>query len=367
LSPEFKRVAILGVGLIGGSLGMALCSRRLAGEVVGAGSSPENLQLAVELGAIHRYTASPADSVTGAEIVVIATPISATIPVLQEVLPYLDPGTVITDVGSTKAGIVLEAERAVGSSLSFVGGHPMAGSDLAGVRGADPYLFENAFYIITPTTSTPPQALAKVRRLAEGVGARVIEMEPERHDLAVAAVSHLPHLLAATLVNTVARLPGSEAMLPLAAGGFRDMTRIASSSAVMWRDIFATNKDQVIKVIRSFRSELDSFEDMVAAGDRGAIQDCLEQARMVRSTIPSRTKGYLPRLFEIVLTVPDRPGVIADFAGHLAEVGINICDLEILRVRDGEGGTIRVAFAAEEERDDALWVLREKGYTVRER
>jgi len=346
---------------------MALCSRGLAGEVVGAGSSTANLQLAVELGAIHRYAVSPVDSVTGAELVVIATPVSATIPVLQEVLPYLGPGTVITDVGSTKAGIVLEAERAVGASLSFVGGHPMAGSELVGVRGADPYLFENAFYIITPTTRTSPQALAKVRRLAEGVGARVIEMEPERHDLAVAAVSHLPHLLAATLVNTVARLPVSEDMLPLAAGGFRDMTRIASSSAVMWRDIFATNKDQVIKLIRSFRQELDSFEGLVAAGDSWAIQEYLEQAKTVRSTIPSRTKGYLPRLFEIVLTAPDQPGVIADFTSHLAKAGINICDLEILRVREGEGGTIRVAFAVKEEREAALLALRGKGYTVRER
>jgi prephenate dehydrogenase len=200
--------------------------------------------------------------------------------------------------------------------------------------------------------------------LAEGVGARVIEMEPERHDLAVAVVSHLPHLLAATLVNTVARLPGSEDMLPLAAGGFRDMTRIASSNVGMWRDIFAANKEQVIKVIRRFRSELDSFEALVAAGDGGAIEDCLENARSVRSTLPSRTKGYLPRLFEIVLTVPDRPGVIADFAGHLGKAGINISDLEILRIREGEGGTIRVAFAVEKDRDDALQVLREKGYTV---
>jgi prephenate dehydrogenase len=274
---------------------------------------------------------------------------------------------VITDVGSTKGGVVLEAERTVVAVLCFVGGHPMAGSELVGVRGADPYLFENAYYILTPTTRTSPQALAKVRRLAEGVGARVIEMEPERHDLSVAAVSHLPHLLAATLVNTVARLPGSEDMLPLVAGGFRDMTRIASSSAIMWRDIFATNKEQVIKVIHSFRSELDSFEDLVAAGDSVTIQEFLEQAKTVRSTIPSRTKGYLPRLFEIVLTVPDQPGAIANFTNNLAEAGINICDLEILRVREGEGGTIRVAFAVNEEREAALRVLREKGYTVRQR
>jgi len=367
LIPEFNRVTIVGVGLIGGSLGMALCARGLAGEVVGVGSRVENLRLAVELGAVHRFTESPAEGVAGADLVIIATPVCATIPVLREIMPTLSPGAVVTDVGSTKADIVRQAEGTLPPGISFVGGHPMAGSEQAGVRGADPYLFENAFYVITPTANTPPRALEAVKKLAAGAGAKVVEMEPDRHDLAVAAVSHLPHLLAATLVNTVVRMPESEGVLPLAAGGFRDTTRIAAGNPVMWRDIFMANRDQVLDMIRRFKVELDFFESVIHQGNKEAIQDKLECAREVRSGLPAKTKGYLPCLFEIVVTVPDRPGIIAGFTVHLAEAGINISDIEILRVREGEGGTIRVGFATEEEQDGAVQMLREKGYAVRKR
>ena len=367
MNPEFNRVVIVGVGLIGGSLGMALCRRGLAREVVGTGSEPENLRLALELGAIHRFTVSTAGAVAGADLVIIATPVSATIPVLLELLPHLSGGAVVTDVGSTKGEVVREAERAVRPGISFVGGHPMSGSEKTGVRGADPYLFENAFYIITPTPQTPPGALESVRKLAAGVGARVLEMNPEAHDLAVSAVSHLPHLTAAALVNTAARAPGSEDALPLAAGGFRDTTRIASGSPSMWRDIFISQRKQVVKMLQCFKEELALFEDMLLAGDGKAIQARLEYARQVRSGIPAKTRGYLPALHELVLTVPDRPGAINGFTRHLLEAGINISDIEILRVREGEGGTIRVGLATEEEQEEAVQVLREHGYTVYKR
>ncbi|NLW38153.1 MAG: prephenate dehydrogenase [Peptococcaceae bacterium] len=364
MNPEFNRVVIVGVGLIGGSLGMALCRRGLAREVVGTGSDPENLRLALELGAIHRFAVPPAGAVAGADLVIIATPVSITVPVLLEILPHLTEGTVVTDVGSTKGEVVREAERAVRPGISFVGGHPMSGSEVTGVRGADPYLFENAFYIITPTPRTPAAALDAVRKLAAGVGARVLEMDPEEHDWAVSAVSHLPHLVAAALVNTVARAPGSERALPLAAGGFRDTTRLASSSPSMWRDIFISNRRQVLKMLRHFKEELSLFEDMLLAGDGEKIQDWLACASQVRAGIPAKTRGYLPELHDLVLTVPDRPGAINGFTRHLLEAGINISDIAILRVREGEGGTIRVGLATREEQEKAVQLLREQGYTV---
>jgi len=367
LKPDFGRVAIIGVGLIGGSLGMSLCARAVAEEVVGAGSRVDNLQLAVEHSAIHRYAETPADGVAGAELVIIATPVSATIPLLAELAPYLAPGAVVTDVGSVKAEIVREAENLLPPGITFVGGHPMAGSEHAGIMGADPYLFENAFYVLTPTQRTCRKALKAVKRLAFAVGARVIEMEPERHDLAVAAVSHLPHLLAAALVNTVAQMPESDAMLPLAAGGFRDTTRIAAGNPLMWRDIFTANRSQVLSMIKHFKTELDIFEAMIQNGNGDETRKRLEQAQAARLSLPSKTKGYLPQLFEVVLTVPDQPGVIGAFSAHLTERGINICDIEILRVREGEGGTIRLGFASALEQDNALKVLMEEGYTVRKR
>ncbi|MDD2554654.1 MAG: prephenate dehydrogenase/arogenate dehydrogenase family protein, partial [Desulfotomaculaceae bacterium] len=176
MNPDFKRVTIIGVGLIGGSLGMSLRNRGLAGEVVGAGSCVENLRLAVELGAVDRYASSPAEGVAGADLVIIATPVGATLPVLGGILPHLAPGAVVTDVGSTKAEVVRAAENMLPPGISFVGGHPMAGSEHNGVEGADPYLFENAFYLITPTSNTKPAALKKVKKLAVGVGAKVVEI-----------------------------------------------------------------------------------------------------------------------------------------------------------------------------------------------
>jgi len=367
LSPEFNRVAIVGVGLIGGSLGMAIIARGLAKEVVGSGSRTENLQLAVELGAIHRFASSAGEGVVGADLVIIATPVSVTIPVLREVIPYLSPGSVVTDVGSTKATIVHTAEKLMPPGTIFVGGHPMAGTEQAGVRGADPYLFENAFYVITPTLETPPESISILKKLAAGVGAKIIEMGPEQHDLAVAAVSHLPHLVAASLVNTVARISGSEGILPLAASGFRDTTRIAASNPTMWRDIFLTNREQLLAMLRRFRSEIELFEKVIAQGEGEAIQMNLESARTVRSGLPAKTSRYLSNLYEIVVTVPDRPGAIATFTTHLAKENINICDIEIMRVREGEGGTIRVGFASKEEQDGAIRALKDKGYFVRKR
>lgn len=365
--PAFKKVAIIGVGLIGGSLGMSLRSRGLAEEVLGWGSALEDLRLAVELGAVDLYAASPAEGVAAADLVIIATPVSATLPVLCEILPHLAPGTVVTDVGSTKAAVVRAAENMLPPGISFVGGHPLAGSEHHGVGGADPYLFENAFYLITPTPNTEKYALEKVGKLAMGVGARVVQIEPDRHDLAVAAVSHLPHLLAATLVNTVAHMPESDAVLPFTAGGFRDTTRIAAGNPLMWRDIFETNRDQVLKMVRDFRGELDLFERLLQKGDMDAVQSRLADARDVRVSLPGGIKGYLPALFEIILTVPDQPGIIAGFTACLAENGVNITNIEILRVREGEGGTIRVAFATGQEQENAIRALRGKGYTARKK
>ncbi|HOV78638.1 MAG TPA: prephenate dehydrogenase [Bacillota bacterium] len=367
MSPLFEKVSIIGVGLIGGSIGMALDMRGLAGEIVGTGSRAENLRLAAELGAVHTYTGSLSEGVAGADLVVIATPVSVTMQVLKQVLSHLAPGTVVTDVGSTKAGIVFEASKVMPPGRIFVGGHPMAGSEQIGVRGADPYLFENAFYVVTPLPDTAAKGLETVEKLAEGIGARVVLMDPVLHDLAVAAVSHLPHLLAAALVNTVARMPDSEQILPLAAGGFRDVTRIAAGNPSMWRDIFAANREQVLQVLAHFRTGLDRLEKLISSGNDDGVYNELEEARKIRSGLPGKTKGCLPGLYEAVVTVPDRPGAIAGFASHLAVAGINISDIEILRVREGEGGTVRVGFATAREREEAVRVLKSQGYTVRKR
>ncbi|MFZ5651111.1 MAG: prephenate dehydrogenase/arogenate dehydrogenase family protein [Bacillota bacterium] len=365
-SPIFDKVAIVGVGLIGGSLGMAISRKSLARRVVGLGRGREALELALEHGAVHGISQDYRD-VDGCDLVVVATPVGSTLGILSELSPYLAHGAIITDVGSTKAEIVEGAEKILPAGSVFIGGHPMAGSEKGGISGADPYLFENAFYILTPGRDTPRECLDRLVKLVEGIGSRPVLMDPAGHDLSVAAVSHLPHLVAATLVNCLFDLPGGEKKSLLAAGGFRDTTRIAAGSPEMWRDIFASNRSSVLEALKAFRARLDQFQESLESCDHDSIFQLLSRARDLKNGMPARRKGYLPALWEIVVTVPDEPGVIARLASILGGEGINICDIEILRVREGEGGTIRIAFAKETEQERAVTLLTGSGIPSKKR
>lgn len=359
-----ERATIIGVGLIGGSIGMGLRARGLAGTVVGVGRDEAKLALAVERGALDCYVTDLAAGLAGADLVIVAVPVGSVVPVLREVLPRVAPGTVVTDVGSCKAAIVAVAEEITPPGVCFVGGHPMAGSEQTGIQEADRYLFEGAYYVLTPTDRTEPYALDRVRGLALKLGCRVIEMHPREHDRAVGAVSHLPHLLACALVNTVRRIPGSETALSLAAGGYRDTTRVAAGNPEMWRDIFLANRDMVRAVVDRFHAELDMVARILDEDDGGRLRDWLQEAKNSRELLPARMKGFLNDLHEMVITISDRPGTIAAVSSTLAASGLNIADIEILRVREGEGGTVRLAFAREDERDRAAALLSLEGIPV---
>lgn len=368
MSKVFERICIIGIGLIGGSLGMAVIRRGLADEVVGVDVSIENLELARETGAIHRGTIDPAAGVQGANLVVLATPVGAYRNIFKLIAPHLAPGTIVTDVGSTKERVVREAEELLSPQTAFVGGHPMAGSEQAGVKGADPYLFENAVYLLTPTAQTNELALHKVSTLCAALGARVMNFAPVEHDRMVAAVSHLPHLIAATLVNTVGRVRQEYPhTLLLAAGGFRDTTRVAMGNPAMWRDIFLSNREHVLDMIGKFRETLSAIEEDIRGNAGESIYRGLEAAGELRKQVPAKLKGYWPELYEIVITVPDQPGMIAQVAAILAEEDINISDIEILRVREGEGGTIRLGFTAPGSDEAAVRILRSKGIMAKRR
>lgn len=362
---EFKKVAIIGVGLIGGSLGMGLIARRLARQVTGIGRNESNLRKAVTMGAVTDYTTEARDGVKDAELVVLALPVGLITGTLKTILPHLSPGTVVTDVGSTKARIVAEAEELVPGDIHFIGGHPMTGSEREGVAAADHYLFEGAYYILTPTPRTHPAALAVMSAMIEGLGARVIQLDPGEHDRTVAAISHLPHLAACSIMNTVAGLPEGERMLTLAAGGFRDTTRIAAGSPEVWRDIFLSNRDFLLDMVVHYRVELERIERILSENDAAALSEWLRNARHARNKLPAQAKGYLRDLYELQITVSDRPGSIASVAGILYHQGLNIADIEVLRVREGEAGAVRIAFRTEAERDRAFRELRREGLTVR--
>lgn len=366
MKPLFDNVCIIGVGLIGGSMGMALCNRGLAKVVTGVDVNLNDLELAVELAAIHKGAADPVSAAADADLVVIATPVGLTLELLKRIAPVLKPGCIVTDVGSTKSMIVSEADKIMPEGTCFVGGHPMTGSEVAGVKGADRYLFENAAYILTPSENTDREAVEKIEQLAQSLGARVTKIDPCEHDVMVAAVSHLPHLVATVLVNTVDEIQKDhEGVLMLAAGGFRDTTRVASGQPLMWRDICLTNKDSILRVLDIFTGVLQKTRNQIESCDDKGLVEGFIRAREVRNTIPSKMRGYLPAAFEIVVTVPDKPGVISKLAGYLGSEGINIHDIEIMRVREGEGGTIRIALGSEADQLKAVEILRFHGITVK--
>ena len=285
----FNKIVIAGVGLIGGSLGLALCNRNLTNQVVGVDPNADNLELAVRLGAVHRG-ATLAEALSEADLFIIATPIGVALGVLEMALPYLNQGTIVTDVGSVKGRLVERAEAMLPEGIHFIGGHPMAGLETSGVSGAREDLFEGASYLLTPTERTDKAALVKIRRLIECLGASPMELNYQEHDEAVAVISHLPHLLSAALVNTVANDAKEQVLLRLAAGGFRDTTRIAASNPTMWRDILLTNRTMVLKAIDKFRVQLNQIEQGINQFDSDILVDAFTRAQNLRSTLPENRK-----------------------------------------------------------------------------
>ncbi|HUW65260.1 MAG TPA: prephenate dehydrogenase [Spirochaetia bacterium] len=362
--PLFERAAIVGVGLIGGSLALAMKERGVAGTVTGHDSDPAALREACDLGVLDRAEDCAGAAVRGADLVVVATPVGYTCAVLRELAPYLTPGVLVTDVGSTKAATV-EAARHLVPGGWFVGGHPMAGSERGGVAAANPYLFENAYYLLTPTGETAPAALAAAQDMVRALGARTVILDPGEHDQLVALISHLPHLVAAALVNTAASSSRAGRALPLAAGGFRDTTRIASGPPAVWRDIFLSNRQAVGAALRIFREQLDLLQRAVAGADPDTTLELLTLARETRESLPEHGRDYLPVQYEVLVTVPDRPGSIAYVSNILFEAGLNITDIEILRVREDNGGTMRLGFDSEEAQGSAVEVLENYGITAR--
>ena len=268
-----NRLTIIGVGLIGGSLARALRSKGAVGEVVGVGRGTANLEKAVELGVIDRFSHDPAVGVAGADLVFLATPVCSLVEMTARIAPYLAPGVVVTDGGSVKEGLVAPCEALMPQGCHFIGGHPIAGTEHSGVEASFATLYEGRRCILTPTERTDPAALATVQRMWEVAGSEVVTMDVIKHDRVLAAVSHLPHMVAYALVNAVAGYDRfDENILHYSAGGFRDFTRIASSDPVMWRDIALMNREAVVEMMDYFARYFSQLRDLVTAGDGPGLE-----------------------------------------------------------------------------------------------
>lgn len=280
---HWKRIALAGVGLLGGSLGLALKQRRLADTVVGYVRRPASVAECERLRVLDTATCDLAQAVAGADLIVLCTPLAQMRPLTQRMLPALPSGAIITDVGSVKTSVLRELESPVAAAGGhFIGSHPLAGGERSGVAAASPDLFVNAICVLTPTANSHPPALREIEGLWRSVGARVIELAPAAHDALVSRSSHLPHVVAAQLVNLVLSPEHPAEQWALCANGFRDVTRIASGSPEMWRDIALANRENLARALEGFLGGLQDFRDALKRGDEPAITRFFQAAKTQR-------------------------------------------------------------------------------------
>ena len=290
-----KKLVIFGVGLIGGSVALALKKAGLVTHIVGIGRSETSLQAALDLGVIDSAQSNISDAIEGAELILIAAPVAQTASILQSIKPYLDTNTIVTDAGSTKGDVLAAAQSILGPQFSqFIGGHPIAGAEKSGVAAAKADLFIGKNVVLTPhinndalqaNTSTASRAsnIARVTEMWQNCGANVTEMTAETHDSIFSAVSHLPHLLAFALVNEIASRPNAKELFSFAASGFRDFTRIAGSSPEMWRDISLANKTALLSDLTAFEKQISQLKQLLNENNGDGLQALYELASKARN------------------------------------------------------------------------------------
>ncbi len=361
---KLNEIAIVGLGLMGGSLAQILKIKKPDIVITGI-DYHETLQEAEKTGIIDKAYSpeSLKEAVRTADIIFLCTPISEIIKLIPVIARHAKPGALITDMGSTKVKIMEHAEKHMPAHLYFLGGHPMAGSEGRSLSSSDPLLYENAVYVLTPSQNMPPELIRNFGNLLEALGAGVLFLSPALHDKIAAAVSHLPQLLAVALINMTANFQNeSSHYLKLAAGGFRDMTRIASSPWETWKDILDTNQEAVKEIIDIYIGQLTQVKDRIA---KDALKQDFQKAAQNRLSIPRDSRGFLRPYFDIRVWVEDKPGVIARIAACLGDAEINIKDIEVLKVREGDAGTFRLSFETESCRQKSIGLLTKEGYTVK--
>lgn len=361
MEQKFTKIAILGLGLIGGSLGKALVRR---GFVVSGWDVDAAVRVeARENGAVN-YSADTLEQVLdNAGVVFIAVPALYVSKVIEQALPFVAAGAVFSDVCSTKGDVIREVQQFLPKEYAFVPGHPMTGSERNGIAAADPFLFENAAYILIDLPETASNDFEKIQFLIETIGAHLIRLTADEHDRIVSVVSHLPHMVAAMLARTAGEaetdFPGT---LALAAGGFRDTTRIAMGDPQLWSGILQGNRTKILEALNLFRMNFDYFENLIKENKSAEIKQFLQQAKDVRVQIPTKNKGFVSMLHEIVVTIEDRPGTIQAVLQYLSAENINVKDIEILRIREGDGGTLRLALEEETDLEKSLRVLEKNNF-----
>jgi prephenate dehydrogenase len=354
------KLAVLGVGLIGGSIGLA-ARRRLGAEVVGCGRSAARLERAVELGALDAATGSVAEACAGADVVFCAGPVGALAEQAGEALAASGAETVVTDVGSTKGELV----AALGGDERFIGGHPLAGAETAGVENAREDLFEGARWYLTPTERSSGLLYDKLQRAVSGLGARPQAIDARIHDRLMAAVSHMPHVVADVLVAEAAsELTRDSERMPIEVGpSFRDATRVAGSNPAIWADILAANREAVADSVRSVARRLEEAAELIRRGDRESLAAWHGAAAEDRRRLVA-AGGEAGPLRELRIVIPNRPGTVAQLALALGEAGVNIEDMALHPAPDMSSGAVSLWVAGDEQARQAAELVKGLGHGV---
>jgi prephenate dehydrogenase len=357
---DFQRITIIGLGLMGGSLAMALRERNIC-TITGFDLSEEALEEAMKRQLIDKKAASLEQAAAEAQLVVLATPVGTYRSMCQKMASVLNPGTVVTDLGSVKSPAMAAAET-LPDHCYFVGGHPLAGSEKGGLAAASPYLFENAYYFLTPSDRTPETVTNQLKTWISTLGAFPVIVNAKDHDRILAKTSHFPHAMASLLATVVAD-EADESMTAFTGSGFRDTTRIASGNPELWEEIFHLNKQELIRCLHQLEIKAKRMRDALSEGDRRWIHDFLKAGKAFRDNLPLAGKDYLPAWYELYVDIKDQPGALAAITGVLAQAGVNIREIEILHAREGDQGAVRLAFTSIDEEQAAMKALSGKGHS----
>jgi prephenate dehydrogenase len=358
-----ESVTVLGTGLIGGSIGLAMKEAGSAGRLTAYDPDASALQAALQLGAADRLAASPAEAVAEADLVVLALPVDRIPKTCWEIAHAVPASAVVTDVGSAKKEVVGEGEGAFGER--FIGGHPMAGSERQGIEAADPSLFQDAWWILTPTERTASAAYEKVSGLARLVGAKPVALSPETHDSLVARLSHVPQIVASALVELAAGAGEKDALLELAGTGFRDVTRIAASNPELWIAILKANRPAVLDALEGLERRLQDVAKLIARDRWEDLNDFLVNSRRARLELFAKPElAAAEEAVALTVTVVDRPGVLAEVTTAATEAGVNIEDLRIVHSTEGGRGRLELIVATKASAELLVAALTTLGYRV---
>lgn len=361
---EHLKVTVIGLGLIGGSLARALKGRLGIRDIIAVNRSGEALQQALRDKTIRLGFTEPDPAVYDSDIIFICTPVKRALQYIDSLSGKVKPDCIITDVGSTKGELVSHV-NAMENPPCFIGGHPMAGTEKAGYASGFAHLFENAYYILTPCNSTPQAAIERLTALAKGIGAIPVVMDACEHDRVTGSISHIPHIIASALVNMVKELdsPGGS-MQMLAAGGFRDITRIASSSPEMWESIVLSNKHRLGELLDYYEKLLEDFRNMMMAEDSQALLDFFRSAKEFRDFMPVGKTSLIAPVYELTVDVVDKPGIIGEIATILGSNNINIKNINVTNSREFQQGCLKIVLVDSESANIAFDLLEKAGYKV---